>query len=150
MNLSSKRRYADDLPYWKTSKSTVDSWLNKAKREIATIGGKITGEAYLNDADKGRAAFMLSFTLEGRLYVAKWAVMPTKRGTEQDQQSAKVQAATALYHDIKARVVTCKFQEKHFAFLNYMMLPNGQNVAEAADSTPVDHLPLLLQPPRAE
>lgn len=150
MNGQKKKRYAEELNYFKTSKASADSWIAKAKREIMSIGGRVTGEAYLNDADTGRAAYMLAFTLEGRLYSAKWPVMPTKRGTDQDQQAAKVQAATALYHDIKARVVTCKFREVSFAFLNYQVLPNGQTVAEAADSSMVEQLPILLQPPRAE
>jgi hypothetical protein len=44
MNKQSKVVYAEDVPYWKTSQSSADAWLDKTKREITDINGKILAE----------------------------------------------------------------------------------------------------------
>jgi hypothetical protein len=151
MNQPQKRTiYAEDLPYWRTSKSTLSSWLNKAKREITSINGKVTGDGYMTDHENGRGAILITFVLDGTRYAAKWPVLPTRRKTEQDEEAAKVQAATALYHDIKNRVVSAKFRGAGFSFLNYQVLQTGQTVSEVADNGFVNRLPMLLQPPREE
>jgi hypothetical protein len=50
---------------------------------------------------------MLEFDLGGERYKVVWPVLPTKTGKD---RAARVQAATALYHDVKARCVTLKSQ----------------------------------------
>lgn len=35
--------HAENLPYWKTSSSNPDKWLEKASVEIERAGGKVQG-----------------------------------------------------------------------------------------------------------
>lgn len=140
-----KAAYAEDVGhYWKTSTASPDTWLDKAKKLIASIGGKIVGEGFLNDVATGRAAYLLSFQAEGETYHIKWPVLPTRQA--KDEKAARVQAATMLYHDVKARCVNVKVRGVRFAFLNYYALPTGQTVSEAADEALIEALPTLFRP----
>jgi len=38
--------YAEEVNYWKTSRTSPDVWLEKAKREIIRAGGEILGDAF--------------------------------------------------------------------------------------------------------
>lgn len=54
--------YADEVNYFKTGKSSVDTWVENTKKEIKSIGGVITSE--LVGTVNGQSAIMISFTLE--------------------------------------------------------------------------------------
>lgn len=140
--------YAEDVNYWKSGASSPDTWLQKAKKELTRVGGKVLGEGFLNDASMGRAAYLISFELEGQRYDIKWPVLASKGGNE---QAAQRQAATALYHDVKARCVAMKFHGARAAFLTYLVLPSGETAAEAANEELVKALPGMMRrlpPPR--
>jgi hypothetical protein len=137
-----KTIYAEDVPYFKTGKSAPDVWIDRAKREIASIDGKVLGEAFGSESS-GRAAFLLSFQIGDEKYQVTWPVLPCKSGNE---RATRVQAATALYHDVKARVVSAKFLGIRGAFFNYLMLPNGRTAGETAAQDFLELVPRLMLP----
>jgi len=140
MTLTPKTVYAEDVPYFQTSQSSADTWIDRAKAEIIGINGKINAEAFGSDAT-GRAAFMLSFNIGNELYKVIWPVLQSKLGKD---KAAKIQSATALYHDIKARVVSAKFLGARNAFFGYMLLDNGQTVSQATNADFMAQIPLLM------
>lgn len=133
--------YAEDVNYWKTGNSSADTWLENAKREIRAAGGKVAGEAFANESATGRASFLLAFELQGEQFKMLWPVLQSKTRNE---KAAKIQAATALYHEVKAACVKAKFLGARAAFFAYLMLPNGQTVSEAGGPELVKALPQLL------
>ena len=52
--------YAEDVNYWKTSRTSPDAWLAKAKREVARAGGQVLAAGCGSDGE--RAAYMLAFS----------------------------------------------------------------------------------------
>jgi len=133
--------YAEDVGnYWKTSRTSPDTWLAKAKREIARAGGEILGEAFGSEQN-GRSAYMLAFRFDGEHFKVIWPVLPSKSG---DGRAARIQAATMLYHDVKARAVSAKVLGARTAFFSYLMLPDGRTAAQAATPELLEALPKLL------
>ena len=120
--------YAEDVGhYWQTSKSSPDTWMDRAKKVITDMGGEILADGY--GSASGRAAYMLAFKIKSQQYKVVWPVLPSYYGKE---NSAKVQAATMLYHDIKAKAMTASVLGTEAAFFSYMMLPDGRVASEVA------------------
>lgn len=132
--------YAEDVPYFQTSQAFAESWIEKAKREISSINGKINAEAFGMD-DTGRSAFILAFSIGTDTFKLTWPVLPSKKG---NQKAAKIQAATALYHDVKARVVSAKFLGLRGAFFNYLMLPGGKTAADVTGEAFLELVPKMM------
>lgn len=132
--------YAEDVNYWQTSTISPDSWIDKAKHEIVTAGGSTGSEAFGNDGD-GRAAFMLEFAFGRDRFRIVWPVLESKTGRD---RAAKIQAATMLYHDVKAKCVSAKVHGARAAFFQYAMLPDGRTAAQLADPEIVNAYPKLL------
>jgi hypothetical protein len=127
--------YAEQLNYWKTGTSSPDTWLERTKAEIQSVGGVVSAEGIVTL--EGRSAVLLAFTLGGMPYRINWPVLdivPRKKRTDAqrktDERSAKIQAATFLYHDIKARCMVVKIMGATAAFVQYAMLPTGETLAE--------------------
>jgi hypothetical protein len=135
--------YAEDVPYYQTGKSAAETWIERAKKEIRSVGGKITSEMFGVD-ETGRAAFMLAFQIGEEHFRLLWPVLPTRKGDPKSAKAAKVQAATALYHDVKAKVVTAKFMGVRTAFFAYLMLPNGQTASQAAGTDILGYVPPMM------
>lgn len=133
--------YAEDVNYWKTGKSSADTWIDNAKIEIRAAGGKVAGDGFISESATGRASFVLAFELKGEQFKMLWPVLKSKTGNE---RAAKIQAATALYHEVKAACVKAKFLGARAAFFAYLMLPDGKTVSEAGNSDLVKVLPSLL------
>lgn len=133
--------YAEDVNYWQTSKASPDSWLDKAKKEIRTVGGQVVGSGSFSEDVTGRAGFMLAFKLGDDSFTIKWPVLQSKGG---HHQAARRQAATALYHEIKAACVKVKFLGARSAFFAYLMLPDGRTVSEAGSGEFLELLPGLM------
>jgi hypothetical protein len=119
--------YAEDINYWKTGRSAPDAWLKKAKAQIVKLGGTVLAEGFGNDVGSGQAAYMLGFEIEGQRFKVLWPVLPSRSGEE---RSARIQAATLLYHDVKARCISATVLGARVAFFNYLVLPNGRTAAE--------------------
>lgn len=139
-----KLPYAEDVNYWQTGKSSPDSWIESSQKEIKTIGGKIVSWAFGMDSTTGRAAYMMAFDLGGERFKIVWPVLPTRSG--KNEASARIQAATMLYHDVKARCVSAKVLGGRAAFFNYLMLPDGRTAGSVAAPELAEQLPDLFAP----
>jgi len=137
--------YAEDINYWRTSKSAPARWIERAKQEIEEAGGTVLGDGFGSDATAGRSAYMLAFRLGGTPYKVIWPVLPTK--TPDDSLAARVQAATMLYRDIKARCITAKVLGMRSAFFSYMLLSDGRTATEVSEPELLNAIPRLLQSP---
>lgn len=137
-------KYAEEVNYWKTSRTTSDTWIDRSKSEIASIGGEILGEMYGSEGITGRAAFMLAFRIGPDQFKLIWPILESKTGA---MSAAKIQAATALYHDVKARCVAAKFLGSRTAFFSALLLPNGQTASEVSNVDFLAAVPRIMQLP---
>jgi len=123
-----KLPYAEDVGhYWQTSTTGADTWMLKAKKLIEELGGLVTAEAFAGSG--GQAAFMLAFTLQGEKFKIIWPVLPTITGKE---SASRIQAATLLYHDVKAKAMAASVLGAKVAFFSYILLPDGRAAADVA------------------
>ena len=133
--------YAEDVGhYWQTSSSSPDTWMDRAKKVIENLGGEVLSDAY--GSAGGRAAFMLAFEIRGKKYKIVWPVLPTYRGKE---SSAKRQAATMLFHDVKAKAMSASVLGVEAAFFSYMILPDGRVSSELTNPELGNAFPKLIQ-----
>ena len=94
----SKQVYAEDLNFWMTGRGSPDEWIERAKRQITDLGGRILAEAFGADSN-GRAAYILGLEIGGDRFKIVWPVVKSKSG---NVLAEKRQAATTLYHVVKA------------------------------------------------
>jgi hypothetical protein len=137
--------YADEVNYFKTGITAPDTWIDNAKREIRTAGGKVLSEAFGRD-ESGRGAYMLEFSFGSEQYRAIWPVLPTRKPA--DERAARIQAATMLYHDIKAKCVSAKVHGPRASFFQYLKLHDGRTAAQVAEPELLDAYPRLLAAPK--
>ena len=130
---------AEEANYWKSSKS-AEAAITAAKKEIAAVGGTVLGYAYAEDT--GRAAHVLTFTIEGQRFRTVYPVLLTKAG--EVTPAGKVQAAAALKHDVKAKCVAIKWRGLLGAFGADLVLDNGRTVAEAQAPELISSYPLMI------
>lgn len=141
MNKENNLPFGEDINYWQTSRISPDTWMSKTRRLIESYGGKVLQEAFGSEAS-GRAAFMINFQIEEDMFKTVWPVLPSKKGND---SSARVQAATMLYHDIKAKCLIATVLGHRAAFFSYLMLPNGQVASQLAVPELIKHMPALLK-----
>ena len=134
--------YAETINYWKTGQSSPDTWVAKAIKQIQVLGGNIVRHAFGSDTMLGREAYMLEFEIDGEVFKAVWPVLPSKTG---DNRAARRQAATMLYHDVKARCISATVIGARTAFFAYMQLPGGQTAALATSEQLASAMPSLFQ-----
>lgn len=133
--------YAEDIGhYWKTGTSSPDTWIDKTRREIAAAKGKVIDEAFRRD-ETGRAAFLLEFSFDSERFRIVWPVLESRTGNE---KAARIQAATFLYHDVKARCMAAKVLGKRAAFFNYLLLSDGRTAGQIAAPELVNLYPKML------
>ncbi len=132
---------AEDINYWKTGTSSPDTWIDKALRQIKQLGGEVLRHAFGSDTNLGREAYMVEFAIDGQTYKIVWPVLPSKAN---DNRAARRQAATMLYHDIKARCISATVLGARTAFFAYMRLPGGQTAAEATSAQLANAMPSLF------
>jgi len=132
--------YAEDIGhYWQTSQSSPDMWVERAKKVIQDMGGQILADGF--GSANGRAAFMIAFKFKDQPYKVVWPVLPTYSGKE---GAAKRQAATLLYHDVKAKAMTASVLGFETAFFAYMLLPDGRVSSELVKPELAEAFPKLL------
>ena len=132
--------YAEDVKhYWQTSQSSPDVWIGRAKKVIQNLGGDILADGF--GSVGGQAAYMLAFKFEEQEYKVVWPVLPTHCNRE---IPAKRQAATMLYHDVKAKAMAASVLGVKVAFFSYMMLPDGRVNSELATLKLVAAFPKLI------
>lgn len=132
--------FAEDVNFWQTSKTSTDTWVDRAKRQIQEVGGKVLGDGFGSDAD-GRAAFMLAFECAGEKFKIVWPVLPTRSG---NQSAARIQAATLLYHDVKNCCLRSEVFGVRAAFFSYLMLPDGRTAAQVASAELAEQVPHIF------
>jgi len=132
---------AEDLNYWKTGKSSPDTWVGRAKRQIEDLGGIVVAEAFGNEPLTGRSAYMLSFVFGEDRFKIAWPVLHSRTGNE---SAARIQAATFLYHTVKALCLSATVLGPRAAFFSFLILPSGQTAAYAAVPELVSAMPRLL------
>lgn len=125
-----KLPYAEDMNYWKSGRSEPDKWLESASKIITDLGGKVVSYAYGIDDTTGKAAYLFAFKFGADMFKVVWPILPTRSGRE--ERDAKRQAATMLYHDIKAQVLKAYIWGPKTAYFHYMMLPDGRTAAQAS------------------
>ncbi|KKM69037.1 hypothetical protein LCGC14_1454860 [marine sediment metagenome] len=132
--------YAEDLGhYWKTGSSSPDTWIEMAKKLIREVGGEITAEGFGSMGTQ--AAFILVFRIKGDKFKVVFPVLSSRAG---DMVAAKRQAATMLYHDIKAKCMVANVLGVKAAFFSYLMLPDGRVANEVATPELAQNFLLLL------
>lgn len=133
--------YAEDIGhYWQTSQSSPDQWIEKTRKLIENLDGKVTAEGF--GATDANSAFMMAFELNSRSYKVVWPVLPSSTGKN---SAAKRQAATLLYHDIKAKCMTASVLGAEVAFFSYQQLPDGRVASELTTPELADSFPLQLK-----
>lgn len=133
-----KAEWAEQVNYWKTSRTVPGAWLERAAGEVKKAGGKVLGQGEGTDPHTDRGALMLLFELDDQVFRVIWPVLPSKTKNE---KAARRQAATALYYDVKARCVASKFLGGRLAFFSFLVLPDGRTASQVADADLLDALP---------
>ncbi len=106
--------HAESVNYWKTSKSSPDTWMEKTKRQIEKLGGQVLMEGFGRESVTNRAAFVLAFAIGEDRFKVVWPVLPSKSGNE---KAAKVQAVTMLYHGQGEVHLLCRTRSASCFFL---------------------------------
>ena len=132
--------FAEDVSYWKTSATSPDKWIEKAIKQIESAGGQVLRHAF--GSDGGHEAYMIDFVLVDDAFKILWQVLPTRT---KNNLAARRQAATALYHDVKARALSAKWIGSRGAFFSYIMLADGRPAAMASAPELMSAMPRLLQ-----
>ena len=135
--------FAEDARYFQTSRSAPDTWIERACELIADLGGEVRGHAYGMGLN-GRGSFMLAFEIGGEPYKVVWPVLPAQYS--KNERAAKVQAATMLYHDIKAKCISAQVLGTRAAFFSYLLLPDGRTAAEVSTPELSEAIPVLFAP----
>ncbi len=132
--------YAEDIGhYWQTGSSSPDVWMDKTRRVILGLEGKIIAEGF--GSAGGKEAYMMVFSIGGESFKAVWPVLPSKTGKI---LAARRQAATLLYHDIKAKAMAASVLGAKVAFFSYLLLPDGRVTGEIAAPELEEAFPLQL------
>lgn len=132
--------FAEDIGhYWQTGVSSPDVWIDKAKKLIEEIDGEILSEGY---GSMGiQSAYMLAFRINEDKFKVIFPVLQSRVGKT---LAAKRQAATMLYHDIKAKCMVASVLGTKAAFFSYLMLPDGRMASELATPELGQAFPPLL------
>lgn len=125
--------YGEDINYWGTSKTSPDTWIDRACKLIEEFGGTVLMEAFGNEPLSGRAAYVLLFSINGDKFKIVWPVLPTRM--KSGAKAARIQASTMLYRDVKAKCVSAAVLGSRSAFFSYLVLPDGSLVTEVDPET---------------
>lgn len=138
--------FAEKVNYWKTSKSTPDVWLDRAQEIIEKLGGIITIRAI--GTTLGRKAFLIEFAFGEDKFRALWPVLPTEYEYKDKDRAATRQAATLLYHDVKARSLRCAVFGARNAFFDFLLLEDGRTPAQLSSPELIGRMPKFLEAPK--
>lgn len=132
--------YAEKCNYWKTSKSDPDSWIEKTKTQLTSLGGTIKAQGF-GHAD-GKMAYMLAFEIGADHFKVIWPVL--RQEFIGGERAAKVQAATMLYHYVKAVCLYAVVVGPKTAFFSHYMLPDGRVASQVSGNELAEMAPRLL------
>ena len=109
--------------FYNTSRSSPDSWIDKTVKLIEQHGGIVTHRAF--GMQLGKAAYMLRFELDDNAFKVIWPVLD-----DDSSLTARRQAATMLYHDVKAKLMSAMVLGATVAFFQYWLLPDGRTASQ--------------------
>lgn len=139
--------YADEVDYWKTgSKRSPAQWIELARKQLVDHGA--TNIVSAEGEASGREAYMLQFEIQGATYKIVWPVLDLPwnlKEKETNRRAARVQAATTLYHDVKACCVKAARYGHRTGFFQFRLLPDGRSVQQLGDAELLDGLPEAMQ-----
>jgi len=131
---------AESINYWKTSSSSPDKWIERATKVIEQYGGIVLAEGFGSNAS-GNAAYMIGFKMDGEKFKVVWPVLPSDTKNE---RAARIQAATLLYHDVKAKCISATVIGARASFFSYLMLSDGRTAIEATEKELLEGIPKQL------
>lgn len=139
---------AEDVNYWQTGTSSPEKFIQDAVNQITGIGGRLVVNAFGQD-ENGRSAYMLQFAIGDDTYKVVWPILPLKFRSPlskktQFETAAKRQAATFIFHDIKAKCMVAKVLGARPVFFQYLVLPDGRTTTEATGQELIAGLPDLF------
>lgn len=137
--------YAEDMPYWKSSQSSPDKWMDKAEAVIEKLGGTVSMRA--QGKQDGRKAYLIDFEFLPDRFRAIWPVLPVKAESKTNVNAADRQAATMMYHDVKARSLRANIFGPRTAFFEFLILPDGRTAGQLTNQQLISYTPAALLPP---
>ena len=138
---NSELSYVYELPYWRTSKTAPDVWIDKTVRLLENLGATVTGDGYAGSS--GVSVFVIVFKFGNEVFRVTWPVLRVRDPAV--SFAARVQAATFMYHDCKAKALAAKVIGFRTAFIGQLMLPEGKTVSESSHTALLHHVrPLVL------
>jgi hypothetical protein len=134
--------YAEDLPYFKTSTTTPDTWIAKAVDQVEKAGGLLLSEGF--GSSNGKSAYMIRFFVDQKNYRIVWPVAESKYTNDPKgfSNAARRQAATMLFHDVKAMCIKARALGSDVAFFSHLELDDGRVANELVGAS--GNLPKLL------
>jgi len=142
--------YADDVNYWKTGKSSADTWLDRSQSLIEEIDGEVTNVGFSHLPKTGQAAYLIEFRADMDTFKIVWPVLPTRYEGKKEEAAARRQAATFMFHDIKAKCMKAKIFGIRGAFFPFLQLPGGMVAAQLSSPEVMKRIPKLLKDPDKE
>lgn len=132
--------YAETCPFWKTGRSAPDVWVAKTIELLEKFDCEVVGHAFARQ-QCGQAAFMFEFCIGGDRFKIVWPVLPSESG---NIEAAARQAATMVYHDVKAKINAAHARGHRAAFFGYLLLPDGRSAEQLAAPELVQQVPQFL------
>lgn len=96
----------------------------------------------------GHKAFLMEFTFGEDKFRALWPVLSTEYEYNDNDKASKRQAATLLYHDVKARSLRCAIFGARNAFFDFLLLEDGRTTAQLSSPELIDRMPKFLEAPK--
>ena len=121
-----KKIEPERLAYWKTSRSSSTSWLEKSKKLLGELGVTGYGRAMMDV--NGVKCFSVIWVYQGENYRIAWPILSPR--DSRDAEAAEVQSATFIYHWIKAQVLAAQVLGVRAAFASNAVLPDKSTVME--------------------
>lgn len=119
---------AESMNYFKSSSSGPDTWLDKAEKMIEDQGGAVSIRGV--GKENGNMAYFMEFEFPPDRFRLVWPVLPVKK--EANLLAAKRQAATMMFHDIKARALRFRIFGARTAYFEFLLLGDGRTAGQAS------------------
>ena len=125
-----KLPYAESSNYWQTSTSAPDKWIENAAAQVEKIGGQVILRGLGVHPNSGKSAFLLFFKIDDDIFRVVWPILPLKSANQKKIRAAQRQAATFLFHDVKARCLSAAILGARTSFFSFILLPDGRVASE--------------------
>lgn len=133
---------AEEIRYWKTSKSSPGKWLEKTIKLIEDLGGSVISHAFGKDPASGKRAYMLFFEIEEFQFKVVQKVLDSQYAG--NELAERRQAVTLMHHDIKAKCLSMRIKGARTAFFEHLLLPDGRTASEASMPELMHDVPQII------